>query len=109
MEPSPFASYPLTTTFTPPSQCSAQPTLDYGTIGTVKRTAFGRETYLWTDLETSCFPSGFDNISPPGFLLFVPSPISQAYSPGLCCPFGYTTVDSTKITSGTTFVHCCRS
>lgn len=81
---------PLTTTFTPPSDCFHEKWVQYNTKLTVLRwgAACGPGTYAY---DSTCYPSGWSDAT-------TGSPDYKAFSPGLACPSGWTSaVDGSKV------------
>jgi hypothetical protein len=94
---------PLTTTFTPPSNCLGQYDLDlYTSSSTPLRPVIHAPFPLYTK---SCFPSSYVELVWDGYAYF--------YSPGVC-PSGYTSACTpyllsipVAIASGETAAQCC--
>ncbi|KAJ5807873.1 hypothetical protein N7474_009142, partial [Penicillium riverlandense] len=108
-----FNRGPLTTTFTPPTTClQTLSEVVYYVDGTAESTTYYGHWY-GDNTGYTCFPTG----TVPGTLLASPTYWDTYwYSPGLCCPTGWTTAgqlagswDGLDVTGSTSGAICCPS
>ncbi|KAL2871592.1 uncharacterized protein BJX67DRAFT_166568 [Aspergillus lucknowensis] len=91
---------PLTSIFTPPPECSTSWTFERSAYNGVENGLFVQNV-VSTDLDTSCFPSGFNQVGRA-------TTDDTFFSPG-ACPAGYTTNTGATTVASTTTASCCLS
>lgn len=79
----------LTTTFTPPSDCSTEKWVQHHTDEAILRWGAGCESNTFA-YNSSCFPTGWSGAANNTALAY------KGFSPGLACPYGWEVEFSTS-------------